>query len=356
MKGSRLYLALLFWLLGSGAVALSPDEKVNIDVYQRCNPAVVNITTVKLTQNFFFEVYPQKGVGSGAIFRTDGYVVTNDHVAGGANKVEVTLHDKSTYSAEVIGRDPDSDLAVLRIHPENKKLTAIDFATGLVSVGQKVLAIGNPFGLGGSLSVGIVSSLGRDIRGTNNRTIKDVIQTDAAINPGNSGGPLLDSNGNLIGINAQIFSTSGGSEGIGFAIPVKTVKQIVNELIKHGEVLRPWLGIDGFAMNESLMASLGIPLDHGIMVTGVYKNSPAFRAGIKRADKEVALGFRVLPYDGDIIYQIDNVPVATFPEILDAVAEKKNGDTVIIHLFRGKSKRTVQVKLSLPPNNRLRSF
>lgn len=339
-------------VVASLAVALSPDEKNNIEIYQRCNPAVVNITTVKLTQNFFFEVYPQKGVGSGAIVRADGYIVTNDHVVGGANQIEVTLHDKSTFSAELIGTDPDSDLAVLRIRPGEKRLSALEYSGATLSVGQKVMAIGNPFGLGGSLSVGIVSSLGRDIRGTNNRTIKDIIQTDAAINPGNSGGPLLDSSGNLIGINAQIFTTSGGSEGIGFAIPVKTVKKIVGELIQNGEVLRPWLGVEGFAMNQGLLGAMEIPLERGVMVTGVYRNSPAMRAGLKAANKEVALGFRVLPYGGDVIFQIDDTPISSLPEILDAVAEKKSGDVVTVHFMRGKLKKSVQVKLMLPPGKR----
>ncbi len=352
MKQSHSYLRgylLVLPLLCGVSLALSPDEKNNIEIYQRCNPAVVNITTVKLTQNFFFEVYPQKGVGSGAIIRPDGYIVTNDHVVGGANQVEVTLHDKSTFSAEFIGTDPDSDLAVLRIRPGEKKLSALDYSVAALSVGQKVLAIGNPFGLGGSLSVGIVSSLGRDIRGTNNRTIKDIIQTDAAINPGNSGGPLIDSSGSLIGINAQIFTTSGGSEGIGFAIPVKTVKKIVNELIQFGEVLRPWLGVEGLAMSDGLFNALGIPLERGVMVTGIYRNSPAMRAGLKAANKEVALGFRVLPYGGDVIFQIDDTPISTYPEILDAVAEKKNGETVVVHYMRGKVKKSVPVKLTLPP-------
>lgn len=330
---------------------LSPDEKNNIEIYQRCSPAVVNIATVKLTQNFFFEVYPQKGVGSGAIIRSDGYIVTNDHVVGGTNKIEVTLNDKSTYSAELIGTDPDSDLAIIRIRAEGRKLSALDFSTSPLSVGQKVLAIGNPFGLGGSLSVGIVSSLGRDIRATNNRTIKDIIQTDAAINPGNSGGPLLDSAGQLIGINAQIFTTSGGSEGIGFAIPVKTVKKISDELIAYGQVRRPWLGIDGLAFPEGLLSSLNIPVSNGVMVTTVFRNSPAARAALKPADKELALGFRVIPFGGDIIFKIDDKPISTVAEILDAIGDKKAGESVTVHFVRGKSKRSVQVKLTLPPRN-----
>ncbi|MBI1859743.1 MAG: trypsin-like peptidase domain-containing protein [Deltaproteobacteria bacterium] len=348
-------LALSLVFVSARARAFSPDEKTNIEIYQRCNPAVVNITTVKLTQNFFFEVYPQKGMGSGAIVRNDGYIVTNDHVVGGANKIEVTLNDKSIHSAELIGTDPDSDLAVIRIRPQEKKLSALEFSNSALAVGQKVLAIGNPFGLGGSLSVGIVSSLGRDIRGTNNRTIKDVIQTDAAINPGNSGGPLLDSAGSLIGINAQIFTTSGGSEGIGFAIPVKIVKKIVDELIKFGRVARPWFGVEGIALPAGILANLNIPTDHGVMVTGIYRNSPAARAGMKAADKELVFGFRTLPYGGDVIFQIGDAPINQVSDILDAVAEKKTSEMVTVHYVRNKQKRTVQVKLSLPPNSEGRS-
>ncbi len=331
-----------------------PDEQNNVEVYQRCNPAVVNITAVTLTRDFFFEIVPQKGVGSGAIIRPDGYIVTNDHVVGNAQNVEVTLADKSQFPARVVGTDPDSDLAVLKIDLKGKKLTALEYAgTETLAVGQKVLAIGNPFGLGGSLTVGVISSLGRDIRTQTDRLIKDIIQTDAAINPGNSGGPLMDSNGKLIGINAQIVSRSGGSEGIGFAINVKTVKKITEQLIHFGRVLRPDLGIEGVGLSPSLFNTLGIPTPRGVMVTDVYRQSAAKTVGLRSADRELVFGFRRIPMGGDVIYQIDDAPIASMRDIFDCLAEKKVGDTVVVYFVRGKAKQNVSVKLkALPQENR----
>lgn len=357
---------LLFTLgwLGWTVIAIAaflPDEQNNIDVYQRTHPAVVNITTTVLRRDFFMEVYPQKGLGSGAIIRADGYILTNDHVIGGAEgqaKVEVTLSDKSQFPAKIVGSDPDSDLAVLKIEPAGKKLTTIDYGTweGL-AVGQKVLAIGNPFGFGGTLTTGIVSSLGRDIRASaQSPVIKDVIQTDAAINPGNSGGPLLDSSGKLIGINAQIYSQSGGSEGIGFAISIKTIKKVVNQLIEFGQVLRPWLGVEGIGLPGGLLVNMGIPATNGgVMVVRVYQNSPAARVGVRAANKELVYGLRYIPYGGDVIFQIDDTPIGTIRDVLDYIADKKNGDSVTLHYYRGKEKRSVPIKLTLPPGIRSKS-
>ena len=326
------------------------DEQNNVEVYQRCNPAVVNITAVTLTRDFFFEIVPQKGVGSGAIIRSDGYIVTNDHVVGNAQNVEVTLSDKSQFPARVVGTDPDSDLAVLKIDPKGKKLTALDFAGAEnLAVGQKVLAIGNPFGLGGSLTVGVISSLGRDIRTQNERLIKDIIQTDAAINPGNSGGPLLDSSGKLIGINAQIVSRSGGSEGVGFAINVKTVRMITEQLIQFGRVLRPDLGIEGVGLSPALFSALGIPTPRGVMITEIYARSAAKNAGLKAANKELVYGFRRIPIGGDVIYQIDDTPISTMRDIFDFLSEKKVDDVVNVQLVRGKSKTSIPIKLKILP-------
>lgn len=344
MRLSRLWLVLVF--VDSVALGRLPDEQNNVDVYQRCNPAVVNITAVTLTRDFFFEIVPQKGVGSGAIIRSDGYIVTNDHVVGNAQNVEVTLADKSQFPAKVVGSDPDSDLAVLKIDPKGKKLVALEYANAdSLAVGQKVLAIGNPFGLGGSLTVGVISSLGRDIRTQTDRLIKDIIQTDAAINPGNSGGPLMDSTGKVIGINAQIVSRSGGSEGIGFAINVKTVKKITEQLIQFGRVLRPDLGIEGVGLSPALFSSLGIPTPRGVMVTEVYRESAAKDVGLRPADRELVTGFRRIPIGGDVIFKIDEAPISTMRDIFDYLAEKKIGDSVVVHFVRGKSKQTVKVKL-----------
>lgn len=349
-----------FFLLVSGIsrAALLPDEQNNIDIYKTASQAVVNITATTLRQYYFFEVVPQKGLGSGVIIRPDGVILTNNHVVGQASEVEVTLSDKSTHPAKVLGSDPVSDLAVIKIDPKGKKLTALDFGTWeALSVGQKTLAIGNPFGLGGSLTVGIISSLGRDIRASaESPIIKDVIQTDTAINPGNSGGPLLDSTGKIIGINAQIYSQSGGSEGIGFAISVKTLKRVVPQLIEGGKVSRPWLGIEGFGIPGTLLGQLGIPAESGVMLVGVYRQSPAHNAGLKPATKEVLFRYRQIPVGGDVITQIDNTPVNNVRDIADVIADKKKGDTVVVHYYRGREKKTATVTLSYPPSSTNRSL
>lgn len=350
--------SLLVLLITSRSYGLLPDEQNNVDVYKAASPAVVNITATTLQQNYFFEVYPQKGLGSGVIIRPEGIILTNNHVIGQAVEVEVTLADKSQFPAKVLGRDPGSDLAVIKIDPKGKKLVAIDFSSwdGL-AVGQKTLAIGNPFGLGGSLTVGIISSLGRDIRSSpESPIIKDVIQTDAAINPGNSGGPLLDSAGKIIGINTQIYSQSGGSEGIGFAISVKTLKRVVPQLIEFGRVNRPWLGIEGLGLPGGLLAQWGIPAESGVMLVGVYKGSPAALAGLKPATREAVLGYRRIPIGGDIITEIDNTAVATVRDIADLIADKKKGDTVTVNYFRNNKKSSVKVTLTYPPTPGNRSL
>lgn len=329
-----------------------PDEQNNIEVYQKVSPAVVNITTVTLRQDFFFDLVPQQGMGSGAVIRNDGYIVTNHHVVGDAQKVEVTFSDRSSLSAKVVGADPDTDIAVLKVEAKDKKLTSTEWGNPeALSVGQKVLAIGNPFGLGGSLSVGIVSSLGRDIRSPSGRMIKDIIQTDAAINPGNSGGPLLDSQGKMIGINAQIVSQSGGSEGIGFAISAKTAKKIVEQLISKGYIVRPDLGIEGVGLPGAILQSIGIPAKSGVMITGLYEKSAAEAAGLRPAQQELIYGFRRIPVDGDVIVKIDSSPITSMRDVLDAVFEKKVGDTVNVHYIRGKVRRQATVKLTESPRH-----
>lgn len=325
-------------------VGSSLDEKNNIEVYQKCNPGVVNITATTLRRDFFFDISPQRGVGSGAVIRSDGYIVTNDHVIGEAQNVEVTLHDKSTLAAKVIGTDPSTDLAVLKVN-STKKLSVLEYNLSGLSVGQKVLAIGNPFGLGGSLSIGIISSLGRDIRTPSEGLLKDVIQTDAAINPGNSGGPLLDSSGKLIGINAQIVSRSGGNEGIGFAINVKTVKKIVEDLIQWGRVIRPELGLYGVGLDQRVLNYLKIPREAGVMVTQVLRNGPAGQLGIRAATKELIVGFYRIPIDGDVIVEIDGSSVSSLRDIRDILGEKKVGDSVRIKFYRNKKLTEVSIIL-----------
>lgn len=334
MKQSFIFILASTFLLSTAAAEVGIlDEKNNIEVYEKCHPSVVNITATTLRRDFFFDISPQRGVGSGAIIRDDGYIVTNDHVIGRSQNVEVTLFDKTTFSAKVVGTDPYTDIAVLKIKP-TQKIKALEYNLNPLRVGQKVLAIGNPFGLGGSLSIGIISSLGRDIRTPSEGLLKDVIQTDAAINPGNSGGPLLDSAGRLIGINAQIVSKSGGSEGIGFAINGLTVKKTVDELIKWGRVIRPELGLYGVSLDERILNYLKIPRESGVMITEIVGGGAASAAGLRAATKELIVGFYRIPIDGDVIVQMGEKPVASLRDIRDIISEKKVGEKVTLSLYR----------------------
>ncbi len=339
-------LAIVFCATAAYAGSLLPDEKNNVEVYQAANPAVVNITSVTLTRDFWMDIIPQTGLGSGFILRADGYIVTNFHVLANARKLEVTLFDKTSFPAKVVGMDADSDLALLKIDPKAYKLHGLKFAlTDKPAVGQKVLAIGNPFGLGGSLSVGVISSLERDIRTPSDSLMKDVIQTDASVNPGNSGGPLLDSQGDVVGVNTQIYSTSGGSVGVGFAISAKTAARIVDSLIKFGKVQRPELGLEGVGLSVGLLEAFKVPINYGIMITGLSPKGAAKRAGLRAADREIISGFRRIPFGGDVLYRIDDTPVQTVRDLLDYVFEKKVGDTVVLHYFREGKKMTASLKL-----------
>ena len=345
--------------LGLGGIAVAEsklleDEKNNIEVYEKVSPAVVNITATTLRRDFFFDVIPQKGAGSGVMIRNDGYIVTNDHVVGNAAKVEVTFADKTTLPAKVVGTDPDSDIAVLKV--EKPKVVAAEYGLYNLKVGQKVLAIGNPFGYGGSLSTGIISSVGRDIRTQTDRLVRDIIQTDAAINPGNSGGPLLDSSGKLIGINTQIISPSGANSGVGFAISVQTVKRVVDQLILYGQVLRPDLGMFGVGYSAALLQTLRLPLENGVMVTELDPQGLAAKAGLRAANQEAVIGFRRFPFGGDIIFRIDDKPVQNWREVQDIIFDKKVGEQIVVHFLRGKTKKTVTIVLRLPDTVRPKSL
>jgi len=322
---------------------LAADEAATIAIFENASPSVVFITSVALQSRFFgLDVtrIPQ-GTGSGFVWDQQGHIVTNYHVVAGAANgpvtFEVALADGTTSRGEVIGVSPENDLAVLRISVPASKLRPIPIGTSAdLQVGQKVFAIGNPFGLDQTLTTGIVSALGRQIPSLNNRVIKDVIQTDAAINPGNSGGPLLDSAGRLIGVNTAIYSPSGASAGIGFAIPVDTVNRVVPELIAHGRVVRPQMGVA--LAHDSLARRLGIK---GVLIIHVEEGSPAQRAGLI-GTRQDARGRWIL---GDIIAAIDDTPVDTVADLLTAVGEHKAGDTVRLTIQRGDRRGTVEVTL-----------
>jgi S1-C subfamily serine protease len=331
---------------------LGAEERNNIDIYQRYSNGVVNITTTTLGYDFFFRPVPmESGTGSGAVIDEAGHIVTNFHVVKDAEKLEVTLPDKTKVNASVVGSDPNNDLAVIQVKVARGKLTPIPLGTssGLL-VGQKVLAIGNPYGLERTLTTGIVSSLGRSIQAENGRVIQDIIQTDAAINPGNSGGPLLSSQGQIIGINTAILSPgiNSGSIGIGFAIPVDTVKRITTDLITNGYVRHPWTGINrtlNLADYPDLTSALGLSTDTGLMIVDMFDNSPAKKAGLHGYTRAVQMGFRTLPIGGDVILQFQGKPVTTVQEFLSEVDRYKSGDRVTITVLRND--RRIDVPLTL---------
>ncbi len=327
-------------------VNLTPEEENNIRVYKNVNRSVVNITTIEVSYDFFFEPVGRQGTGSGSVLNKKGYILTNFHVVDGADSIQVTLYDHSTHKANIVGVDRVNDIAVLKIETSPKKLFPIVLGDSKhLKVGQKVYAIGNPFGLTGTMTSGIISSLGRTIKSRSGFLIDDVIQTDAAINPGNSGGPLLDSSGRMIGMNTSIFTTSGGSIGIGFAIPVNTIKRIVSDLIKYGRVLRPWIGIHGVDINEDLADILGLPVDEGVLVSYVDRGSSAYFAGIRGGDRYVKIGFYRIVVGGDIIVAIDGKEVSDMETLSSILLNKRPGDVVDVLLYREGKKIQIKMKL-----------
>jgi len=327
---------------------LDDDERRTIDLFEQAAPSVAFITTRVRRVDYFsrnvFEV-PQ-GTGSGFLWDRQGHVVTNLHVvegiAGGRGSAQVTLGDDE-FDATVVGVARDQDLAVLRINAPREKLVPIRIGTSRdLRVGQKVNAIGNPFGLDYTLTTGIVSALGRSIQTANGTTIFDVVQTDAAINPGNSGGPLLDSAGRLIGVNTAIYSPSGASAGIGFAVPVDTVSRIVPELILHGRVIRPVLGVNlDERLSSAVTRRLGI---EGVLIRGVAKGTGAAEAGLEGA--RIDRRGRIAP--GDVIQRIDGKEVGTVGDLLGRLGGYRPGDTVTLTLWRSGETREAQVRLQEP--------
>jgi S1-C subfamily serine protease len=322
---------------------LAADERNNIDVFKRVSPSVVHITTLAAARGFMLdEMQVPRGMGSGFIWDAQGHVVTNFHVIQGATGAQVALSDHRTYPATLVGVFPDRDLAVLRIDsPADKPLQPIMVGESAnLQVGQKVYAIGNPFGLDQSLTTGIVSALEREIESVTRRAIRGMIQTDAAINPGNSGGPLLDSAGRLIGVNTAIYSPSGANAGIGFAIPVDEVNRVVPRLIRDGRVVRPTLGVQ--AAPAAVGKPLGLP--DGVVVVGVIPGSPAAAAGI-RPFTRAADGSLVV---GDVITAIDGEKVKSLDNLLEALERRQPGDVVKLAVWRAGATTEVPAKLGKP--------
>jgi S1-C subfamily serine protease len=325
------------------------DEKQNISVYDRLNEGVVNITTETVAVNWFLEPVPQEGgSGSGSIIDTRGYVLTNNHVVENAYKVYINFADGSQFEGKVIGTDPENDIAVVKFDPpKGKQLVTVPFGeSSNLRVGQKVLAIGNPFALERTLTTGIVSGLGRPVQINQNNVIKDMIQTDASINPGNSGGPLLDSRGLMIGINAMIYSPSGGSVGIGFAIPVNTAKRVVADLIAYGRVKRGWIDITPVQLFPALVEYAKMPISKGILVSRTVKGGNAEKAGIRQGTEAVRYQNSVIYLGGDVIVGIDDQAVNSLSDLYGALENRKPNEKVTVTFFRGGKKMQTNVTLS----------
>lgn len=327
----------------------SADESENIDIYDRLNEAVVNITTEVLIHNWFTEPVPTEGTtGSGSIFDTRGYVLTNNHVVENAYKVYLTLADGSQLEGEVIGTDYENDLSVIKFNPEGRDLVTIPLGTsGNLKVGQKVLAIGNPFALDRTLTTGIVSGLGRPLKTDTGYLINNMIQTDASINPGNSGGPLLNSKGEMIGINTMIYSPSGGSVGVGFAVPIDTAKRVIPDLILYGQVNRGSINIVGIQLFPQLVRYGKLPVEQGVLISRIDTESAASQAGLRGGDRDKAVksGNSVIYLGGDIITAIGDKTVASLSDFYSALEDSRPGDVVLVTIMRGDKKMVINVEL-----------
>jgi S1-C subfamily serine protease len=325
------------------APAYDAEEQNNIAIYKKVLPSVVNITSTTLVYNFFYGTVPQQGQGSGFILDKAGHVLTNYHVIADANRgIKVQLSNKRNYDAKVVGTDRTHDLALLQINaPDLQPVTLADSRE--LSVGQKVYAIGNPFGLNGTMTRGIISSI-RSIRNGDDAPIEDAIQTDAAINPGNSGGPLLNSRGEVIGINTMIASNGADqSSGIGFAIPINTAKAVLADLTRYGRVKRPELGIESYAIGPDLAEQMGVAVDSGILIEKVRPGGAAEKAGLHGGTEQAYVGNQPILLGGDLIVAIDGQRV-TNPLEINAVMEKHQaGDTVSVTFYRGKKQITLKL-------------
>jgi putative serine protease PepD len=315
---------------------------------------VVNITTVSVERDFFLNIVPRQGAGSGSIINKQGYILTNYHVIHDTRRLEVTLADGSKWQGKLVGTDPDNDIAVLKIEAPPNKLTVIPMGdSDQLLVGQKVLAIGNPFGLGQTLTTGIISSLGRTLRAQNDTLMEDIIQTDASINPGNSGGPLLDSSGKLIGINTAIISPTGASVGIGFAVPANAAKRVIPELIARGYYAYPWMGAILMTLLPSDARMLQLAAERGALIVDIEPGGPAYKAGLRGGNRRVRLGNRILIAGGDVVVAADGRAVDTAESLIRIIRERRPGELLNLEVYRGGN-RLEEVKLALGERPRRR--
>jgi putative serine protease PepD len=330
-------------------------ERRVVDVYERASPAVVNVTTRVLRHDFFHGVIPEEGAGSGFVIDADGHILTNYHVIRRAQQIEVSFGDDTVLEAEIVGTDPRNDIAVLRVSAPEGLLAPLEFGdSDNLQVGQRAIAIGNPFGqFGRTLTTGVISALDRNLRGPEDREIGGIIQTDAAINRGNSGGPLLDSNGQVIGMNTAIFSPSGTNSGVGFAIPVSTIQRVLPELLTTGRYRHPWLGIRYvYPVSERLQEILNLPVSEGLVLVQVFSDSPLAAANVRGAQQELIVGNRRLLVGGDVLTEVDDTPVASLDE-LDELLETQYrvGDEITATVWRGDERFRLRLTLAEAPTN-----
>jgi putative serine protease PepD len=327
----------------------APDELNNIEVYKKLSPGVVNVHSTSYARDFFGYVEPRQGSGSGSVIDQEGHILTNHHVIEGAQKVAVNFGGQKNYPATIIGRDPDTDLAVIRLVEKPKEgLTVVPLGdSDKLEVGQKVLAIGNPFGLDRTLTTGVISGLQRPIRARNDRPIEGAIQTDASINPGNSGGPLLDSHGRMIGINSQILSPSGASAGVGFAVPVNIAKRIIPQLISSGEVRRPKLGISNRDV-EWLKNRIELPVSDGVMIWQVAPGGSAANAGLRGVTPTENGDLEL----GDIIVGAEGEKISDSDDLYRMLDKHQIGETIQVQIVRNGRRMTVPVRLVETPQAR----
>ena len=320
-------------------------------IYEETGPGVVQVTTSGVdSTNPYFGPQATSSLGSGFVVDRDGYIVTNYHVIEDAQEIEVNFSGDDRVPAKIVGSDPSTDLAVLKIDAQSRALTPLPLGNSDdVHVGDAVVAIGNPFGLERSVTAGIVSALQRDLTAPNGYTIDKVIQTDAPINQGNSGGPLLNARGQVIGVNSQISSETGGNVGIGFAVPVNTVKEVVSQIKASGKVEHAYLGVQMQEITPELAETVNVPVDEGVMIVGVVEGSPADEAGLQGGEQQVIVGGRSYVLGGDIVTRADGQPVTSPDDLRSMIMEKSPGDSMTLDIQRGQSTRTVNVTLGQQP-------
>jgi putative serine protease PepD len=332
--------------------ALTDDELINVRVYRAASPAVANILTKATQYDFFMDAVPVEGAGSGFVIDPRGYILTNFHVVQEAQSIEVVLGDQTHYPAKVVGADQRNDVALIKIDPKGKSLVALNLGdSSALQVGQKVLAIGNPFGFQSTLTTGVVSALGRTVQTSQTTFIDEAIQTDAAINRGNSGGPLINSHGEVIGINSAIYTPSGTTAGIGFAIPINTAKSIAHDLMTDGRVHTAFLGIETLPVGGYLAGALDLPVQEGLLVETVTPNGPAAKAGVRGGDRTAQAGMRRIYIGGDIVVGVDGQKVANQFDVNILLNHKRPGDTVNLEVYRGGKKISVPVTLAERPGS-----